>query len=574
MDELTRANIAFKNPFLPFTTTKAIIIIIIIGFITYFNSLFNPFIFDDNGQIVNNLTVHSISNILNIFLNRFDSSLVNLYYKPIQFLIFTIIYSIVGSNTFLYHLLQLIFHISNSILVFLIFKRYMKYNLSFILSLLFLIHPINNDTVVYISNLQDVLFVFFGLISLYLLQKDLQKKRHIFFVNLFLLLSILSKETGALFFIIDFIYIYFFQKTKIKIFSLFSLLIIILYLPLRFLVTSDIPENAIIPIMSLNFWERMSNVPLIILYYFKTLLYPKDLIHINTWIIQDINLTNFYIPILIDIGILTCFSCMYIYLYKKKKYISFLFFSWIVIGLGIHLHIIPLDATANNRWFYFPFIGILGLVGLFFQNIKISKTIEKGCIIIVFILIFILILRSIERNIDWRNEYTILVNDIKISKNDYMVELLYGNYLVKNNKNDEAYTHIMKAIKLFPENELAWTLLGNYYYNKNKKSAAMKAWQKSISLKENIHAYENLALSLSLNDQSDKTLNFIRKATGKFPFSEKLWYRRLLMEYTHGNLDYALLSAQNYNYLKKDAESYNIYNHLLQNRPININWDK
>src|SRR5208282_3513420 len=49
------------KPELVVSTLKASIIIILVGFVTYFRGIKNPFIGDDIGQIVNNPVVHSIT---------------------------------------------------------------------------------------------------------------------------------------------------------------------------------------------------------------------------------------------------------------------------------------------------------------------------------------------------------------------------------------------------------------------------------------------------------------------------------------------------------------------------------
>lgn len=572
MEELIRTNFYFKNFFVPLTTAKAIMIIIIIGFTVFSNSLFNSFVFDDAGQIVNNSSIHSLTSILDTFLNRSGSLEINPFYRPLPSIFFTLIYSFSGENTFLYHLVQLVFHIGNTILIFLIFKKFLRRKTSLLLSLLFLVHPINEETVVYISNLQDVLFVFFGLLSFYILQRNSGRNINIIFASIFLLLSLLSKETGSLFLIIDVVYVYLFKREKCKFFFLSSLFSGAFYFFLRLIISSSIPKTTSAPITSLNLWDRMLNMPAIIFYYFRNLFFPWDLVSINKWIISKINFSNFYLPVILDSMIFLMLSSICFYLYKKKKLLGIFYLLWFMMGLGIHLQIIPLDATVANRWFYFPFIGFLGLIGLFFQTIHINKRLLKAYMALFSLLLPILMLRTIIRNTDWQNQSTLLSHDIKLSKNDYQLELLYGNDFIDKGKYDEAYPHIKKALTIFPKGYSAWNSLGIIYHKKGDLTQAKKAYEKSIEIGDYYGAYENLGQLLFKTDKSTSTLDFLRKATKKFSYSEKLWYQRLLIEYSLGNHDDALVAAQNYYLLKKDAESYGIYNHLRQKLPLNIQW--
>ena len=83
---------------------------------------------------------------------------------------------------------------------------------------------------------------------------------------------------------------------------------------------------------------------------------------------------------------------------------------------------------------------------------------------------------------------------------------------------------------------------------------------------------ENLGILLSHTDRSTATLDFLRKANAGFPNSEALWLNRLLVAYTLGHKEEALLASHKYYLLKKDDESYRIYNTLLHNLPFNIRW--
>ena len=63
-------------------------------------------------------------------------------------------------------------------------------------ALVFLVHPLNVETVVYVSSMQDILFFSFGMLAfLVVLKKELEFK---WLVTVFggLLFSLLSKETG------------------------------------------------------------------------------------------------------------------------------------------------------------------------------------------------------------------------------------------------------------------------------------------------------------------------------------------------------------------------------------------
>lgn len=199
-----------------------IFLLIIIGLLTFFNSLFNGFVWDDEEQIVNNVLVHSISNFPKFFAGSTfntggNGTLGGLYYKPLMTTFFSLIYTLFGANPFFFHFVQVILHIFNSIFVFLIFRHiFQKFKndiIPFVLALIFLIHPINVETVTYISTLQDTLFFFFRIIAFWLVTaKQTNSFKKYLLIFILMLCSLLSKESGILFISLIIIYVFLFSK--------------------------------------------------------------------------------------------------------------------------------------------------------------------------------------------------------------------------------------------------------------------------------------------------------------------------------------------------------------------------
>src|SRR5258708_977712 len=154
---------SLKKLFVPLTTLKAIHWIIFIGIIVYANMLFNGFVEDDNYQIGPNLAIQSINSVFDIFkgstfINLVPGHSIGVYYKPITIAFFSFIYSIFGSNAFPFHLFQIFIFIINCCLLFFFLQQFFKQHVAFLLSLIFLIHPINSEVSLYISDTQEVLF--------------------------------------------------------------------------------------------------------------------------------------------------------------------------------------------------------------------------------------------------------------------------------------------------------------------------------------------------------------------------------------------------------------------------------
>jgi hypothetical protein len=110
---------SFKNLFQPLTTTKAVIIIAIVGIIVYFNSFFNGFVLDDWLQIELNPAIRSLTNIPQFFsggtyYNGDVQNLTGPYYRPVVTAFFALLYAAFGLQASAFHIFQAFFKAPNS----------------------------------------------------------------------------------------------------------------------------------------------------------------------------------------------------------------------------------------------------------------------------------------------------------------------------------------------------------------------------------------------------------------------------------------------------------------------------
>lgn len=517
---------SFKGLFVPLTTFKIIHFIIFIGSIVYFNSLFNGFVWDDGFQIVNNPYVQN-----GHFFYYFTHT-IGPFYRPLMFFFYTLFYSIFGLNAFFYHLVQFILFIINGVLIFILFSHYSKNKIiSFLLALLFVIHPINVESAVYIANLQDVLFVFFGLSALLIkIHRKFGKYTDII-CGCLLLLGLFSKETGVLFVIMYVSYIIFFIK-KEYLRNIFSpIIILITYILIRFFTVGFKFNNFnfIPPTVSAPFIQRLFGIPKIIYFYLKTLIYP-DVLTDQYWIVKNISFSDFVYPLIIDILFFGIIIFLGIILLKRNRNIFNIFlyfFLWFCFGIGLHLQLIPLEKTAADRWFYFPMIGLFGIISLLpalVEKLIINKIVIKCFWCIFLIIILTLSYRTIKRNADWYNNLTLFSKDISLLDNIPDIQDNYGLALMADNRPKEAINHFQKANSLLPNNYIILYDLGKAYLINNEPDKANQTFSKAIDNKKDYdQAYRGLIISLLLQDKFEEASRTARIATKIWPDNSYFW---------------------------------------------------
>ena len=144
-------------------------------------------------------------NLLDLFLRKASEGL---YYRPLSYLTFLINQTVFGLSAFSLHAENVIVHLANTLLVFFIIQRLLKFEESkpspktaFVGSLLFGLHPLVTESVNWISGRTDLIMGFFLLISVFcLIQYRISEKRYlIWFAALSFLCALLSKESAIAF---------------------------------------------------------------------------------------------------------------------------------------------------------------------------------------------------------------------------------------------------------------------------------------------------------------------------------------------------------------------------------------
>lgn len=549
---------------------NCIIVLVTLGFLVFGRMLFNGFVGDDTGYI-RHLYIQQFE-----FAKFFQSSSADLggtsqttgqFYRPIMLVVLSALYSLFGPNAFFFHFLQLLFHIANSVLVFLVLLKFSKRGAAFFASLLFLVHPIQVEAVAYISDFQDILFLFFGLLAFATLLYEFQKKYLIVTIPALLLLSLLSKETGVLFFPLLLFYIYHNKKSELAKFAFSFSFIAMIYVLTRTGIggiTFGKVHDTVFGEMSTI--ERISHIPSIFVYYAKTLLLPINLAIGQTW-----TTTNYIAStvafVLLMAGIFFLLSKKSFKAGGNNRFTYSFFALWLLLGFIFHSQIIPLEMTVADRWFYFPFVGMLGTLALLLT--EISKKNSKLILFIGILIISILSIRTVIRLADWKDAITLYAHDTTVTRS-YLLEHSYGYELMQQNKFTEALPHLLLSYNIFPNTNNTNTL-GVYYYKIKEFPQAISYFKESIKEGDNFLAYNNIS-QLYLEQKDYKLASqALQQTVSKFPNQQELWFKLALVEYQLNNLEKALDAAENAYALSQSQQNYYVVTQLRSGLPIKIN---
>jgi Tfp pilus assembly protein PilF len=563
-----------------FQKYRYVLLLIGTGLLVYFNSLFGSYIWDDISFLRDNAQVHSLSNIPSFFFGGTVASQnglvhVGSYYRPLHFSFWAVEYFLSGNQTFLYHFVQLIIHISNTLLIFVFLKKFFKEKLAFFLSLFFLIHPVNSESVAYMSAMGDPLMFLFGIFALIVYQKAKNIKNFLA-VGFLLLCSIFSKETGIVFFGITFVYGLLFKHNKKSLISTFLIITLpfLFYIFLRFIVAGmpltveKIPD---VPMMTATMAQRLFTMPAIFWFYIKTFFFPKDLFTFQEWMVAGPTI-DFYIPLLLDIlfiAVVTGFG-LWIWETNKKQILAYIFFAiWLFIGIGIHIQFLPLDMTVAHRYFYFGEVGLIGLLGVIIQNAwERNKNLRTFGITIAIILIVILSLRTIIRNSNWYNGISLYAHDLQFEKNDRMENLLAAD-LVNAGMYQEAQIRFENLLTRNPKEPALYANLALTYEITGDFMRADQTYSKGLHVDDSGTVYANYSrFLLERQGKIIEAKKIAEEGLSKFPQNASLWILKAFCNYKLGAKIQALNDAKKAKTILQNPAIESLYQTILNNQPL------
>lgn len=181
------------------------LIILLVAFGLYANTLTHDYNFDDEFVVLNPQVQQGFDGIIEIFSSRYFSSEDQTYgYRPIAKSTFAIEYTIFNQNASVSHFINVLLYAFTGMFMFYFLVKHFQYFSAFaaiIIVLLFIAHPLHTEVVSSLKNREEILSFLFGLAGVHGVLTFINKSKFWWLLAAFLMfvLSILSKESGVLF---------------------------------------------------------------------------------------------------------------------------------------------------------------------------------------------------------------------------------------------------------------------------------------------------------------------------------------------------------------------------------------
>ncbi len=493
-------------------TKKNIIIITVIIILTalsYFNTLNNSFVYDDNTYVVENRQIRSASNILKAFISSYppDAKGQGLY-RPLVTISYIFDYAVWGLNPKGFHLTNLILHIITSIIIYLLALEIIKTQWpSAVVGIVFALHPVHTEAVTWVVGRAEVMAGLFYFLSFLLYIKagksESFKNRLFIASNTSFFLALISKEIAITLPILLFAYDYFFSKWQdnseiirwLKNRYLFYIILTFAYIIIRYVVLGAFgPQKNLYFTPDVGLYERFLTIIVVIGYYISLLFLPLSLT--VDYVFPKIASLN--LPVLIYGGMLIFSLSIISFSYKMSKRLSFAILFFYITLLPVS-NIMPIGELIAERFLYIPLISFALLIGIstdyFF--IRFSPRFLRIIISIPLILLALFYsLLTISRNYDWKDAFTLWKSTIYTTPASSVAHNNLGVEYAKKEDHVDAIVEYKKAIELSPRYSHALANLGDAYLKIGLIDEAIDFYKKAIEAEPDYSiAYNNLGFA-------------------------------------------------------------------------------
>jgi tetratricopeptide (TPR) repeat protein len=479
------------------------VLIAFVGGIVFGNHLKNSFQFDSVAYIVNNQNLDTPEEMLTVGFWTRDVFSRSLLRVSMAF------NALLGQKQpFGYHLFNLTFHVFNALLIFFItrklcldFSRASNTGwtdniqmISLFTAILFLCHPLQTESVVYIMSRSEVLAATFYLGGFYLFQSTIENGRMVsssmklaWILPLLVLLFILGfsvKQTLITLPAVLLLYslclldaqsrpIRFLKRWRWVLTGVIFLAGIILLKKLlddeTFLIGPSNPDEMV---GRKNY--MLSQPAVLIFYYLKLLLFPFNLnIDPDIPVVTELFSLRFLLPV-------ACMGALiYLSARVEKTRVYFFLVAWFFILISPSSSIVTLHDLAAEHRAYLAAYGfyLLLVLGLFHLNVK-----RSALFVVLVFLTCSLGMTTITRNRVWQSELTLWADTQKKSPRIVRPLINLGRAYGEAGETEKAIYYYEKSLGLAPAVFAPNYNLGDLYLAKGQVDRALKLFHRALQL--------------------------------------------------------------------------------------------
>lgn len=465
---------------------------------------------------------------------------------PLTWLSLMLDFQFYGFNPGGFHLTNLLLHILNSVLIFLLFVHLTgALWQSSLLAVLFAFHPLRVESVAWIAERKDVLSALFFILTIMVYSKYVRDKsiKSYLLMLLIFLLGLMSKPMLVtlpfLLLLLDYwplsridinltnpSALYKCKGGENPLSLLFEKLPLILLTVAVSVLTYFTQKgiNAISPSDIIPIPNRIKNAQLSYVRYIFKMIWPKNLgifypyqPIISGW--QTIGAILFLLMISI-----------FVIWWSSKRYL-FVGWFWYIGTLIPVIGIVQSGSqTMADRFTYIPLTGLFIIIAWSFYEIVDKVRYRKIILVIFFIFVTTSLMGCTFCQLRfWENSIKLFRHTLDITDQNWLIHYNLGLIFVQEGDIQRGICHYYEAININPNLERVHNNLGSVFLEQGKTKEALMHFKKAIQINPGYGlAYINIGLALAREKRFEEAIEYYKIASKIIPESTKLHFNMAL----------------------------------------------
>lgn len=534
---------------------KWLLILVVVCFAVFANSLGGDFVYDDARQILRNPLIQDNALIWkaltsDVWAFKGDGTIVaSNYWRPTFTAWHILNFRLFGFSPFGWHVLNVLQHTGVCLLIFGLLRRWQfEMRTAFVIALIFAVHPIHVESVAWISGSPDLLFALLFLGSIYFIDKYAAGGGRVFLAAAFAAYAsaLGAKEIGIFCLPIFYLILHGREDDKLnrteKVVPLILIAMIAVgYFLMRWNILGAISRPPDDPV---SFTEAIFSIPAIFAFYLRQIFFPY-------WMAANYPLDpvaspdfwNFFAPLFVSIAGLGA-----LFFAARRTQRGMLAAAVFLIPLipALNATAFVSDQMVHDRYLYLPILGVLIIVvGL------ASKYITEQTLLVAGVLIAaVLSIQTISYNRAWQNEFA-LWSWTRTVDDSAFTTIQLGTMLALNGRYSEAISSFDQSIakKPLPRAYLgrgrAYALSGRFDKAERDLRFVVDLPAEEVEAYALYQAYESLGIALTGKNDLDKAERTFVKSRRRLPiYSAALTEKLAIVLYQKGDKARALAELE------------------------------
>ncbi len=472
------------------------------------------------------------------------------------------------------HLVNVLLHIANAVLLFAFLKRTTgAVRSSAFVAALFALHPLHVESVAWVAERKDVLSTFFWMLTMlaYARYADKPKIARYLLVLLLFGLGLMAKPMlVTLPFVLLLLDYWLLERTR--------------RLPFRSLLLEKVPlaalavassivtflvqrnSGAVQPIDAIDLRSRLGNALVAYVSYIGKMFWPQDL----AVLYPHPGASLPAVKVLCCGLLLIAGSICFLWAGRRRKYLA-VGWLWYIVTLIPVIGLVQVGVQAMaDRYSYVPLTGLFIMLTWGVAETRRGRGLATTLGMIAVVCVLAVVTSHQLRY--WQNSVTLFEHTLAVTRDNYVMHNNYANFLMEAGRTTEAVDHFRRSLQIEPDRPEVRNNLGNAYSRIGKPGDAVEQYRQALRLNPNFaEAHYNLALVLSEQNRISEAVEEYREAirldpdnadalsnlgyelaqTGQFERAIELYRKALEIQpahvITHGRLGLALAAANKAN---------------------------